>query len=776
MTRLCALSITLILLLFSCSEENTSISVSDTAGQPVENFTAVISQNDSVRELTCENGSGENNIAQCTDKGINLSEKDPSFIYVKSKGYQFSGQEFIQKGKIVLTKLADYEKNDDYATGFTLEDGLNPFLEFSYKTSGELGNTYALKFLIMNVDTEPEVYFMNTKKHPLHYDFARQVLKIDQTIAEFEDNTYHGTYRTAMAGTILYYPDIENAGENGMASLFAVTFFPSDDLTPEQALFCHRLIEERMNQVEFSGQELRVIYLPAGEEQEKEVEQKMEQFEKTGAEILFKRDLYMGVPFQLLNTGTAYGTLLLKSPEDLEKDVVSFKDILVLTRLPNELPVVGGTITAEMQTPLAHVNVAARNRGTPNMSLPDADTDEKVTSLLNKIVKFEVKNGSWSLTEATLEEAKEYWGSIKKEERFPESDLENEKMKPLEDINFSDSLSYGVKAANVAELSKLLGQNAPAGFAVPFFYYDQFLKNSIITENAVNDAKSDCIDEDRSKEICSNVAEFVLNNGKEKTLDNFIDTVLSDERFNTDSPYREATLDALKYFIGHLPVDTGFATKLRRMIEFFHGDNPVRLRSSTNAEDLEDFSGAGLYRSVTAYASGNDSASSQIRKVWASVWNYSAFEERSLWNIDHKSVKMGVLVHQSFPDEDANGVLITQNISDPTVYGHYVNVQKGEISVTNPEGGALPEIFVIIPGAESQVQISHLSWSSLSPGESILTNEDISELFQLSDLVHSHFSELYGQNELSSIFDIEFKFIPPHRKLIIKQVRPYISQ
>ncbi len=58
------------------------------------------------------------------------------------------------------------------------------------------------------------------------------------------------------------------------------------------------------------------------------------------------------------------------------------------------------------------------------------------------------------------------------------------------------------------------------------------------------------------------------------------------------------------------------------------GDPKVRLRSSTNAEDLPDFSGAGLYVSHSATASGDKSASVRIREVWASVWRWRAFEER----------------------------------------------------------------------------------------------------------------------------------------------------
>ena len=103
------------------------------------------------------------------------------------------------------------------------------------------------------------------------------------------------------------------------------------------------------------------------------------------------------------------------------------------------------------------------------------------------------------------------------------------------------------------------------------------------------------------------------------------------------------------------------------------------------------------------------------------MWNWRAFEERSFWNIDHLAVRMGVAVHRSLPDETANGVLITQNIADPSVAGFYVNVQLGEVSVTNPEDGALPEVFSVVPapaGSEQPVQVVRRRWSSPVPGKS----------------------------------------------------------
>jgi phosphoenolpyruvate synthase/pyruvate phosphate dikinase len=248
--------------------------------------------------------------------------------------------------------------------------------------------------------------------------------------------------------------------------------------------------------------------------------------------------------------------------------------------------------------------------------------------------------------------------------------------------------------------------------------------------------------------------------------------MIADPQFQADSTSREAALDGVRYHINHLSVDPEFAKLLNDRVAAVFGAKKIRLRSSTNAEDLETFSGAGLYESVSAYATGDKVASAQVRKVWASVWNWRAFEERSYWNIDHHSVRMAVAVHQAFPEEAANGVLITQNIVDPIVAGMYVNVQKGEVSVTNPEGGALPEVFSIIP-APAGTQNVRRSYSTLSPSAPILTDAEIQNLFGAARKIQYHFAPLYRQDANALALDLEFKFHGTERALFIKQVRPY---
>jgi pyruvate, water dikinase len=638
--------------------------------------------------------------------------------------------------------------------------------------STDLGNSHSVKFYIRDLDTSAKVYLQNTKKHQLHFDFAQEVLGIPGTADQFAADTYTGKDRRAMAGTLIFYPSVSGSAQGATPNVGApwtINFLPGDPVTPDQVRLAHRLIEERITCLQWAGPERRLVYVPAAAAREGEARSDARGFERVGIGWMSHEDLYGAIAIQTLNPGVAFGTLKRMTSEELARTVVSSRDVLLLTRVPNELPVVGGTITEELQTPLAHVNVAARTRGTPNLAYPEASRDPVIAPLIGKLVRFEVNDGGYSLRQATLVEAEAFWNGRTRERTVPGFDLSLTGVPSFDEIGFADSARVGVKAANLAELSNLLGENAPRkGLAVPFVHYDSFMSAGRSSAALCDGAKAACASGGRDGSACERARVLCLPpSGEPETFNALLDRVLEDPSFKQDTVLRDAVLDSVRYLIVHTPVDPAFGDLLDARIAELFGTAKVKIRSSTNSEDLPGFSGAGLYDSVGAYAAGKDAGSKVVAKVFASVWGFRAFEERAFWNIDHRAVRMGCAINQAFTDELANGVLITENVGDPGVYGMYVNVQKGEEEVTNPTGGALPEIFSIL--ADTGYDVARLRFSSLSPGLPLLSAQEVASLYQAGDKARTHFSRLYGRHV---ILDIEFKLTPEHT-IVFKQARPY---
>ena len=764
-----------------------SVRILDADGAGPPPFIAILEQSDGeLARVSCPSTDVPSDDLFCTATGLTLRAKSATArLTIKAPGYAFLTQ-VISRGappkdglRWALERLPAPTLTEDYATGFGSTTGLADFETLGYPAATELGPAVVVKFYIDDVAGAPTVYFQNTLLHPIHYDFVRNVLGRAISPSEFFRQTYHGPDRTAMAGSILYYPELATRSAflgAPTTAPFVVTFFPSDDITPEQVRTAHRLIEERLACAALSGGDRRVAYVPAGEVQEVAAMGERAEFAARDAAWLVRSELYGNMSQQLLNPGLAYGTLRLLTPEQLETTVVSFTDILLLTRLPNNLPVVGGTITEELQTPLAHVNVAARNRGTPNMALLSASSDARIAPYLGKLVRFEIKNGEFTLAETTLAEAEAFWESQHGDPLVPVFDLDRSGLPRFTELAFSDSVSVGVKAANLAVLRQIVPDATSDGFAVPFRYYHEFTLTARVDPPGCDAAQVACLASGRATAACAQAQQKCLAAADPAiNLDAYLRLILDDPSFKSDAQLRDAVLDGVRFLFTESAVDPAFGAVLDIRVAELFGTAKVKLRSSTNSEDLPNFSGAGLYSSHGAWASGEKAASRVIREVWASVWNRDAFEERAFWNIDHLAVKMGVAVNIAFTDEAANGVIITQNIADPTVAGMYVNAQLGELSVTNPEGGVLPEVFSIIPNPEGGVQASYLNYSSLSPDHPILTPEEVLALYTVSEIAHEHFSGLYGRDPAIFALDMEFKFWGQPRRVYLKQARPYVQ-
>ncbi len=591
---------------------------------------------------------------------------------------------------------------------------------------------------VVDRSDENALYFQDSSQYPIHWDFTSANLSGDglplvPELSTFNQIEYTSPDRRFLLGALTYYAE---------PNVWAYEIAPYDTASTEMIRDAFRLIRDNS----WMGGEL--YFHPGSLAVEAQAENLPDD-----VPVISTDELFAGIDYQPLNLGETVAQLSFHQAADVDGSFVNPRELVVLDAIPNDISVVAGIITAAFQTPLSHINVLSQNRGTPNMALRGAYENEELRALEGKWVRLNVEANGWSVEEVTLEEADAWW-----EENRPEPleigpmDLtvtqvtDTQDILDLETYSLSEALNlrvpaFGGKAAHYGGLSLIPDFPAPPAFAVPVYFYNKHME-----ENGLWDV---------------------------------VDGMLADEAFLSDPTVRATQLEALQDAIKAAPVDPELLALLTTKIEEGpYGTTRMRFRSSTNAEDLGSFTGAGLYTSKTGDPSDPDKTiEDAIGKVWASVWGQRAYEERAYWGIDHTRVGMALLCHRSFPDEEANGVAITNNLFDTSGLepAFYVNVQLGEESVVKPEAGVISDQFLYYFDLPNQ-PIVYLANSSLVPeGETVLTVRQVYDLGVALKQVHTFFAPAYGDSSFYAM-DTEFKFdgeAGEEPTLYLKQARPY---
>jgi hypothetical protein len=474
-------------------------------------------------------------------------------------------------------------------------------------------------------------------------------------------------------------------------------------------------------------------------------------FAKVGVPLFLDEDLFTNTSYTAVNPGKAVGYLRVAA--GATSLGYGERDIVIFPRMPADVGHLGGTITEEPQTPLCHVNLRARQNGTPNLYLKNAREDPRLKGLTNKLVRIEVRGQEFIVETVDEKTAEAYFQTRQGRAgvQVMKTDREVKDLRKLSSIGFGDAKAFGAKAANVGELMRLIPANAPMdGFAIPFSWYLAFMEST-----GLNDA---------AKEVIANCA-----------------VEQSAER-------RESLLKAFRKRIKEAALPSWMETALEEERKRFSPGTPLRCRSSTNNEDLVGFSGAGLYESYT-HRPDEGNLSKTVKQVWAGLWLKRAFDERQYYRIEHLSAAMAVLVHPNFDDEKVNGVAVARNIFIPQGPGFSVNAQIGEDLVTSPEAGSLPEeLLLVVRPFQKTCETTVIRRSNRVPaGGRVLSNEQAADLAARLATVQAHFAKLYGpvseippgrvqnaEGEGKFAIEVEFK-ITKEGRLVIKQARPWVE-
>ena len=496
---------------------------------------------------------------------------------------------------------------------------------------------YALPHVMIVIDRKDNnrVYYVNKKRYSFHKDFVNGTYLSLERGREFFVNNYLKPNRRFILGTLAYQTPVKRW-----------TFeFWEGDLIPADLI---KLTYDVINRTFFKP----VAFKPNSLRQE-EASRSL-----AGVERVLLSEIAAQQEYQALNIAKGLGRIHIISKLDEHVEIGS-NEILVLDEVPIQLPPVAGIITSQPSTPLSHINLLAKGWGIPNAYIKNAK--ELFKQYDTWWVSFETLRENYTIKRADIDQLREY--HRRQEERRdlikPRYNLDETRLLDLTQQRARSSLSYGGKSANLGEVmsAHLPGIVVPNGFTIPFSYYDDFIKHN--------------------------------------QLDDAIAALLNDQKFVHDPAYRREKLVKLRQTIETAEFDPELREKVLQKVASEYAGKGLFVRSSSNSEDLPNFSGAGLYTTVPNVR-GDQELIDAIRKVWASLWNFEAYEARERAGVDHLKIFMAVLLQEGINSE-SSGVMISTDPFDPENRAAiYISAKRG-LGIKVVEGQRIAEQILFRP-------------------------------------------------------------------------------
>jgi hypothetical protein len=616
------------------------------------------------------------------------------------------------------------------------------------------------KFAILREDAT-RVWFQDSQRYPFHHDYARLRLKtfLGMSRTEFDLRTLYPTNHLAVLGAVLIPGD-------GRPE-YGIQIVGQQPWPLEEVLHWLRLVRSAVR----APVGTQAWYLPTPE-QATAAESDREAFATAGFPIgSMERWLSQDAVY---SEGWAVGRLTWVPAAEIPAARASGRlrstDILLTDRVPAELPPVAGILTQSPSTPNSHVALLAQGDGIPFVWFADAAERERLRGLAGREIALRTQRG-FGATATVLDLGSGLTGTVREEllalkqprpiAYVPRQTLGS--ITNLAPLSPADVRWVGGKAAHYGLLRVAVPSNSQPAIALTFDLWDQFLSQVLPSGRTLRaEIDAQLAGLDRNPEIA------VLA----PRLESIRRTITRDARF---SPAQQSAI------LGAL-ANAGFDPRRK-----------VRFRSSTNVEDGDEFTGAGLYDSFSGCPTddldadatgpcGCDSTEPEergvfraIQRVYASFYNDNAFLERWRRGVVESEVGMALLVHHSFPDEIemANGVAtVTWDASFGSVSfdGKLVS-QAGAESVTNPDGATRPEVVDFYQSWGSLSLAQRQSSSRLPLGAYVMPWEgDYRRLVGLLEAVAKEYARRNPTRKRFAL-DFEYKRVQPGR-LELKQVRP----
>ncbi len=496
----------------------------------------------------------------------------------------------------------------------------------------DAGTPQAIAHLLFAIDRAQggRTYYINSQRYDFHEDFLRENYLVPNLERKTLASYYQRPDRRFVLGTLGFQPELKQ---------WLFEFWEGDHMTAEL--------------LKLTRQSLAATFFAPVAFKANSVAQE-EAGRKAGLEPVTEVQILGGRRFLPLNKGVARGRL--RRVADIEsdnEDDIQPTDIVVLRSVALSLPPVAGVVTEKPSTVLSHVNLLVKGWGVPNAYVQNAY--DELAPLEGQWVTLQVTDEGYRV-EPTPQPSTPPARPASALLRAP--NVRQRQMVPLTQLRAASATACGAKAANLGHLEaarragRLTGTApVPDGYCIPYAHYVDFSRRTDVAQR--------------------------------------IQSALQTEGFDRSRVVRRKALEALRHDLIEMPLppelEASWAQAWRDQLS---GDG-VFVRSSSNSEDLANFSGAGLYSTVPNVKRDADLGRA-VKTVWASVFNFEAFEARRYAHIGSEQVAMAVFVQRAV-DSVSSGVMITRDPFDANhVNAVYVSAKRG-IGIKVVEGRRVAE-------------------------------------------------------------------------------------
>lgn len=643
----------------------------------------------------------------------------------------------------------------DFLNQINNQEELNALANMAH--SGDT-NINWVKFMSLTSNVSPQVYFQNSNKYNLHVDFASKHLDgfRGMDAKTFNEKTLYAG-RMAYVGT--FYGFETKLSESSSSWEWGIQIVSQDPLTSTE-------IKDVFTDLEkvtlVAGQ--KTPYLIPTNEQKAHFATIEGELNGLGIKIRPYESFIKNGGKDCYSTGWGIGRLVASTSKTIDAQFKSGQiketDIVVIDEILAEMPPVAGLISKSVSVPSSHTALLFKQASKPFAFISDPS---EITSIEGKIgqnvfLDVNAQNNQCSYYMLTQDHGvTEKWTKFFQEKRIakvskpPERDVTTTRIAPVGTFGREDGKTYGAKAANFSEIARIIGEeNTTGGLGIPFYYFEKFL--DVRVEEGM-------------------------------PLRDFIKNTLSKHKPPLNMEALTADLETVRNKVMATPIPVDILNQmLDSVISHFGSENQmVFLRSATNAEDGDEFNGAGLYESKSG-CPGDDRVpqgytgpskceasrpklkpfSVSLKTVYASLYSLNAFVNWTKYGIPWDLISMGILVNPFASGLLANGVVVTEGSSSIEV-----SAQKGTEEVTNPSPGVRPEIVGVMYIDETEMEIARKQNSSMVPsGQFVMTDDEYRQLAGMIIRVKQKYRETTWLN-------LDFEFLKvAEGKVVLTQVRP----